>query len=319
MSDQMVENIRRLLFLVSYVAKQGRKGMLVERASKAAGFQNERDFFDAVRFVNMIGPPGGGPDEYILLEVQNGRVYAYLPVGFSRPPRLSLSEAAAVLAAAEPLRHSNADVLTSAIKKLRRAVPADCAPALEELARAASIQATPGTRWQRLLEDAIAQRMEVRLKYFTPKDTKPGWRVVEPRSIFTQVARWYLVAWSVKDGVEKLYRLDRILDAEVGTRCFGQHKGTGSPSRTVLFSDAEMHPEVQVRFAKRLARLAHEQFGPLASDEEDGSVVVKTRMANETYAVNWALGYGGAVRIVSPAGWQKTLEKRAKELLARHG
>ena len=319
MSDVMVERVRRLLFLVSYVAKQGAKGMLVARASKAAGFENERDFIDAVRFVNLIGPPSGNPDEYISLTIEDDRVYAVLPVGFSRPPRLSLSEAASLLAATDPLRHSAGDVLTSALKKLRKAVPSDCVPAIEALAHTASIQGPPSMKWHAPLAEAVARRMEVSLKYYSPASGKASWRAVEPRSLFTQLARWYLVAWSVKDGKEKLYRLDRILEAKVGTRCFGQHKGSGSVARTVLFSDAEMHPEIEVRFAKGLAKLAHEQFGAQAHDNPDGSVTVKTRMASETYAVNWVLGYGGAVRIVSPAAWQRSLESRAKELLAHHG
>ena len=319
MSDAMVERIRRLLFLVSYVAKQGPKGMKVERALEAAGYEDEREFFDAVRFVNLIGPPGGSPDEYIELYVEDDKVYAFLPAGFSRPPRLNLSEAASLLAAAEPLRHASGGVLASALKKLRQAVPEDCVPALEELARASSIQAPRSSKWHALIDDAIARRMEVTLEYYSPARGGAAARAVEPRALFTQSARWYLVAWSVKDGKEKLYRLDRILDAQVGSRCFGEHKGSGSGDRTVLFSDAEMHPEVEVRFAKKLARLAQEQFGPQAHENRDGSVTVKTRMASQTYAVNWALGYGGAVRIVSPPAWQESLEKRARGLLARHG
>jgi proteasome accessory factor C len=161
--------------------------------------------------------------------------------------------------------------------------------------------------------------MEVRLQYYSPARGKAASRSVEPRMLFTQSGRWYLAAWSVKDGKEKLYRLDRIMDATVGTRCFGEHKGASGAARTVLFADADLHPEIEVRFAKRLAKLAQEQFGSAqAHANADGSVTVKTRMASETYAVNWALGYGGAVRIISPPAWQKALQKRAKELLALH-
>jgi len=108
------------------------------------------------------------------------------------------------------------------------------------------------------------------------------------------------------------------MDAQVGARCFGQHKGSRTTAQTVLFADADLHPEIEVRFSKRLAKLAHEQFGAQANGNADGSVTVKTRMAGETYAVNWVLGYGGAVRIVSPPAWATALEKRAKELLALH-
>jgi proteasome accessory factor C len=317
MSDGIVERVRRLLFLLSYVARQGNKGMLVERAYKAAGYANEREFYEAIRFVNMIGPPAGSPDEFMQVDVENGRVYVSIPSGFSRPTRLSFAEAAALLAAAGPLRHSEGDVLTSALDKVRKAVPAGCLPALEDQVRVASIQASERIKWHAIFDDAIARRMEVTLHYYSPARGKAGARVIEPRMLFTQSAHWYAVAWSVKDGKEKLYRLDRIMDAKVGARCFGEHKGSGV-ERTVLFADQEMHPEAEVRFARKLARLAHEQFGAQAHDSADGSVSVKTRMASETYAVNWALGYGGAVRIVSPPAWQKALEKRAKELLARH-
>jgi hypothetical protein len=61
MNDVMVERLKRLLFLVSYVAKQGHKGMPVARAMKAAGYETERELNDAVRFVAMLGPPAGTP------------------------------------------------------------------------------------------------------------------------------------------------------------------------------------------------------------------------------------------------------------------
>jgi predicted DNA-binding transcriptional regulator YafY len=183
--------------------------------------------------------------------------------------------------------------------------------------RLASIQGSVRSKCYPVLDDAIARRMEVRLQYYSPARGKAGARVVEPRTLFTQSGRWYLAAWSVKDEKEKLFRLDRIIDVAVGARCFGQHKGAGV-ARTILFADADLHPEVEVRFSKKLARLAHEQFGAQARDNPDGSVTVKTRMVSEAYAVSWALGQGGAVRIVSPPAWQKALEKRAKELLSLH-
>ena len=318
MSEATVERFRRLLFLLSYVARHGNKGMPVERAYKAAGYETEREFNDAIRFVNMIGPPGGSPDEYMQVDVENGRVYVAIPSGFSRPPRLTFAEAAALLSAEGPFRHQEDDVLTSALEKLRQAVPPECKPALEEHARVAGIQASEHSKWHQVLDDAIARRMEVTLQYYSPARGKAGARVVEPRMLFTQSGRWYLAAWSIKDAKEKLYRLDRVMDAQVGARCFGQHKGSSTTAQTVLFADADLHPEIEVLFSKRLAKLAHEQFGAQANGNADGSVTVKTRMAGETYAVNWVLGYGVAVRIVSPPAWQKALEKRAKELLALH-
>jgi len=318
MNDVMVERLKRLLFLGSNGATPGHKGMPGARAMKAAGYETERELNDAVRFVAMLGPPAGTPEEYFDLEIEGDRIYAWPPAGLSRPPRLTLSEAAALLAATEPLRHSAGGVLESALKKVRKAVPTDLAPKLDELARAASIEAPAATKWHAILEDAIARRMEVALQYYSPARGKAGARAIEPRLLYTQSGRWYLAAWSVKDGKEKLYRLDRILDARIGSRCFGEHKGADTGARTVLFVDADLHPEVEVRFARSLARLAREQFGSQARDNDDGSVTVKTRMASETYAVTWALGYGGAVRIVSPAAWQKALERRAKERLAHH-
>jgi predicted DNA-binding transcriptional regulator YafY len=160
----------------------------------------------------------------------------------------------------------------------------------------------------------------VKLDYFAAYRGKPVRRVVEPRMIFPHTKNWYLAAWSVADEKEKLYRLDRIVDAEIGDRCFGEFKGDGSRKydRTVLFFEQELLPEVEIRFEPPLARLALEQWGTLARENKDGSITVKTRMASQEYAVNWAMGYGGQVSFLAPKDWQKALQQRATKLLARH-
>lgn len=321
MSAAIQERLQRLLFLIPYVARQGAKGVPIRRAIVAAGYEHDRDFFDDLHLVQMIGPPGGSPDEYVDIAIADGRVFVMLPVGFKRPPRFSLVEAAALLAAAEPLRHSAGGVLETATAKLRQAIPPGCEAALEEFTRAAAFETPQGSKWQAVLASAIDRRMEVSLEYYSPTRGRAAKRLVEPRMLVAHSGHWYLVAWAAKDEKEKLYRLDRIVSAEVGTRCFGRHKGGDDRrfERTVLFFDAELHPEVEVLFSKRLARLAREQWGALARENPDGTVTVKTRMASEAYAVSWALGYGGQVRFVSPAGWQQALERRASELLALHG
>lgn len=74
-------------------------------------------------------------------------VYATLPMGFKRPPRFSVIEAASLLAAAEPLRQGRSGALDSAVKKLRQALPPNCEKALEDLARAAAFQSPANSKW----------------------------------------------------------------------------------------------------------------------------------------------------------------------------
>src|SRR5712692_6869669 len=105
MSD-VHERLRRLLFLVPYVAKH--PGVSVEELAKALSLPTD-SLLKELDLLTMIGRPPFQPDDYIDIYVENGRVYVDLDQRFSAPPRLTAAEAAALRAAADLVRPTASD------------------------------------------------------------------------------------------------------------------------------------------------------------------------------------------------------------------
>src|SRR5262244_1042382 len=119
MSD-VHERLRRLLFLVPYVAR--RPGISVDELAQALGLKKE-DLLRDLDLLTMVGRPPFQPDDYIDIYVENGRVYVDLDQRFSAPPRLTAAEAAALRAAGALVRATASSSLRSAMDKLEKVLP----------------------------------------------------------------------------------------------------------------------------------------------------------------------------------------------------
>ena len=84
--------LRRLLYLVPAVL--ARQGIPLSELAKELGL-DEETLREDIDLLSQVGPPAGGPDEFLLLTVDDddGCVYADLPQGLTRPLRLTAAEA----------------------------------------------------------------------------------------------------------------------------------------------------------------------------------------------------------------------------------
>ena len=94
MSD-VHERLRRLLFVVPYAARH--RGVTVEALSRQLGISREELLRD-LELLTMVGRPPFQPDDFIDLHVENDQVWVDLDQRFSKPPRLTGAEAAALSA-----------------------------------------------------------------------------------------------------------------------------------------------------------------------------------------------------------------------------
>jgi proteasome accessory factor C len=122
-------------------------------------------------------------------------------------------------------------------------------------------------------------------------DAAAGKRVVEPRLVFHRDGRWYLAAWNVAKGEEHLFRLDRIVSVELGTRVFGEHQGPPlARYGKSLYFQSGAEREVTVRYRDTAAALAGERYGARAKANDDGSVSVTTKVTPGNFLHAWPVG-----------------------------
>ncbi len=105
MSD-VHERLRRLLFVVPYVARH--RGVTVDALAKQLGVSREELLRD-LELLTMVGRPPFQPDDFIDLHVENDQVWVDLDQRFSKPPRLTGPEAAALAAVRRAAPSGGAD------------------------------------------------------------------------------------------------------------------------------------------------------------------------------------------------------------------
>src|SRR5512144_2362239 len=100
----VAQKLRRLLFIVPYVAKRP-EGVPVAELAKQIGVEQEELLAD-LDLLSQVGPPDGDPGEYLLVSVDEGRVFVDLAHRLTRPLRLTPAEGCSLLLGIRALRES---------------------------------------------------------------------------------------------------------------------------------------------------------------------------------------------------------------------
>jgi predicted DNA-binding transcriptional regulator YafY len=314
MSEEVSDRVRRLLVLVPYVAER-EEGVALEELIEVAGYPSEQALYSDLQLLQLIGVPPGAPDDLIDVYVDGGRVFVSLPQGFRRPPRLSVVEAAALLASAEPLREAAGSTLASAIEKLKRALPPGSEKALASLERASAIDASAPPPWHQVLVDAIESRTEVTLDYWAASTGEKHARQVEPMALFVHHGRWYLAAFNAEKQEEHLYRLDRVAGVRVGSRHFPVHANDPSKYDQARLWFGKIEHEVEAIFGPEDAPFVCERWSESTRMQPDGSACVTTRLSGDAFVVSWILGRGGAATLKRPEALRAEVARTAAQLL----
>ena len=299
MSD-VHERLRRLLFVVPYVARH--RGVTVDALAKQLGVSREELLRD-LELLTMVGRPPFQPDDFIDLHVENDQVWVDLDQRFSKPPRLTGPEAAALASAAELLRPAAESALASALAKLEKVLPAQAKKMYRELGSAVNARSQASAELGTLTR-AVEERRELEFDYAGRGSTAVEHRRVEPVEVFNHRGQWYLYGWDLGRESERLFRLDRMTGIQRTERTFSPR--SMPPARV---PDPAARSEVRVRFTAMAAPYLRERFGGEARELTDGGVEVKVA-GEERWLVQWILSFGGEAEVVEPA-WAREAVSRA--------
>jgi proteasome accessory factor C len=299
MSD-VHERLRRLLFVVPYVARH--RGVTVDALARQLGVSREELLRD-LELLTMVGRPPFQPDDFIDLHVENDQIWVDLDQRFSKPPRLTGPEAAALAAAAELLRPGAQTALASALGKLERILPTSAKKMYRELGSAVNARSLAPEALG-ILTRAVEERHELEFDYAARGSTAAERRRVEPVEVFNHRGQWYLYGWDLTRGSERLFRLDRMTDIRRTDRTFSPR--SMPPARV---PDPAERGSVRVRFTAQAAPYLRERFGGEARELTDGGVEVKVA-GEERWLIQWVLSFGGEAEVLEPA-WAREAVCRA--------
>lgn len=217
------QRLRRLLYLVPYVARR-EDGVPVEDLAGQLDVDREQLLKD-LDMLSGVGPPDGDPGEYLLVTVEDGRVFVDLAQRLTRPLRLTPAEGCSLLLGIQTLRESGIapfdDALGSAEAKLLSALGRD-AEAAESLA-GGTVVAKPEEAVAKFLRDLVsAARLQhsVNIEYAAASSAKSEMRVLDPYGLVHHAGEWYVVGHCHKRGDTRTFRLDRIASLESTTDSF---------------------------------------------------------------------------------------------------
>lgn len=325
MKDRTTSEARleRLLYILAAASQD--EGTTLDELASALGVSPKeilRDIEEAT--ARAYYHPAGSVEKFQIL-VEGDRVSVWSPDEFRRPARLSPPEALALglglrMLAAEVEEPRRQTVLALA-ERLERDLAAPGTEGMMDVrAHAAAEGESPAPYEIELGDDgfrgAIAEaahkHCRCRILYLKPGDASPRERLIEPRALVYARGSWYILAHDVGRDADRVFRTDRVLDAEVTRERF-EVPDDFDPSAFVAEGGSpfafDEHEGATVRYAPAIARWVVESTD--ATPEPDGSVVVHHPVADPRWIVRHVLRYGGEAELLAPPELRKLVYEAA--------
>lgn len=314
MAEKASDRLLRMLGMITYLDRHA--GVPLEQLAHQFGVSTHQVVED-IDTLWVTGTPGYWPHDLIDFDAASydeGVVRLVESRGMTSPLRLGTREAVALIAALRAMRAvlppgldpERAQVLDSALAKLTAATGEAAAAVDVRLAREGAPEVLAA------LTDAVSRGRRMRLRYVTAADVTSV-REVDPIRLLTEDAHSYLLAWCYRASDERLFRVDRVLDAAVldvpaATHHVSAHAATFAPT-----PDDEL---VTLELASR-ARWIAEQV-PVESVENlpDGDFRLALRVVDPAWLRHLLLQVAADVRAITPPRVAQDAAAAARAALA---
>jgi proteasome accessory factor C len=310
--------LRRILVLLPYAIRH--PGVSVDELSRKFGVKKQ-DLVSDLNLVFLCGLPGYGPGDLIDVTVEEDRVFVRMADYFSAPLRLTPAEAVALYAGAAAMTDlpdmAEADALRRALDKLGRALGSAAGRDGPPIQVTTSSGAT--THLQ-TLRDALLQKRQVRLEYFSASRGELTERSVDPWGLFTALGRWYLIALDHLSEEERMFRVDRVRSAEVLDDAADVPDEFDADRYRGAFVHREQEgPHMEIEVSPAVARW-FEEYYPVAETRTlpDSWQAVKLAYSGERWAATLLLQLGGDVRNIRPPAVLAAARALAAAIVASH-
>lgn len=319
------QKLRRLLYIVPYVAKHP-EGVDVDSLAKMLGAEREEMLAD-LELLSQVGPPDGDPGEYLLVSVEEGRVFVDLAHRLTRPLRLTPAEGAALLLGIKALRESGIApfdaAMQSAEAKLLKALGRDAREA--ETLATSTVVAEPDAAVAshlRALVTAARKNERVEIDYAAASRAQAEKRPFDPYGIVHHAGEWYVVGHCHKRGDVRTFRIDRIAALHPTGQKFERAPGFDLEAyrRERLYVPSANSVTVKIH----LDPLAVTRIGanwPVGDVTmlDDGSADLDVDCDGFEWVTQWVLGLGRHASILGPDEAREAMRQRITKLRTELG
>ncbi len=314
--------VTRLLALVPYL--QGRGEISVSAAAEEFGVTPATIRRD-IGVLMFCGLPGLGMGDLIEVDfdaLEGDDVIRLSNADYlARPLRLDSTEAAALVVGLRTLLETTSETEREVVARTLAKVE----DAAGEAARAAhQVQLHPGRPTEDpavadAVQRALAAHRRLRLTHTSVVRDELTTRDVDPIALSTAAGRTYLDAWCHLAQDQRLFRLDRVVAAEV----LDAPVSEGARRRPRDLADGLFRPAPEARTAMlRLTPAARwvAEYYPVESVEEvgDGTLLVAMRFDDPAWLLRLVLRMGGAATVLEPSELAQQVTATAQRALSNY-
>ncbi|HWG61491.1 MAG TPA: WYL domain-containing protein [Streptosporangiaceae bacterium] len=315
--------LQRLLALVPYVVSRKAVGL----AETAAAFGvSERELVDDLNLLWCVELRSPDPYCPIDLSYEGGEIVVSQAESMDRPLRLGVDEASALLVALRMLAEighaasetglDEGSALSRTIAKLEAAAGEAATPSAQ-----VAIQVDRVAEREVLgkLRDALGKALRVHLSYYVPGRDEATERDVDPMRLLVVGGRTYLEGWCRRAEAVRLFRLDRVLGADV-LDLPAEVPEDAEPVDVDqgLFRPSPQDLEVVIDLSAEGRWVA--EYYPCESTQElgDGRLRARLRTPDGSWVRRLALRLGEHGRIIEPAALSAQVSDDAEAALAEY-
>jgi proteasome accessory factor C len=305
--------LRRLLAAVPYIIRH--PGVRVSEVAGLFGLA-ERDLLQDLNLLFMSGLPPYGPGDLIDVETDDeGRVWIRMADYFSRPLRLTTSEALSLYLRGKALLGTpglhETGALTSALDKIEASLGPDALSRLVE-----RVDLETGVELARRLDtlrEAVAEHRTLRIEYFSAARDALTTREIDPEHVYSAAGHWYVVAWDHDSDEERMFRADRMRSAVATDRTF-EPRGLEGADRP-LYTRTERDVRVRLHLQPAARWVAEYYVVEDVREVGDGTLEVTLPAKDLAWLAKLILRLGGEARVVSPPDLRDTVREMAERTL----
>ena len=300
MAERTPERVVRLLGLVAYLERN--PGVRVDLVAEHFGTTSEQVLRD-VDTLWMTGTPGYWPDDLIDFDaasLDSGVLRLTQSRGMTRALRLGTREAVTLVAALRALHESVGEVLEPAEREVLLSTLEVLTAATGEAAASVDVQLSVSAAPEVVatLRRALREGRRVRLRYVDAAD-RVSVREVDPWQLLTGDERSYLQAWCHGVGDERLFRLDRVMAADLLETPVTSRPEDGAAPAT--FRPREDQDRVVIELDGAARWVAEQLPVEETVDLPDGGFRVTLRVGSAAWLHHLLLRIAEHVRAVEPA------------------
>jgi predicted DNA-binding transcriptional regulator YafY len=252
--------------------------------------------------------------------------------GYSMPPVMfTPEEAGALFLGGELVEHltdpSLQAQMRSALLKIRSVLPRPHQDQLDRLKKTTALMIhPPASNGKSLavltqLQNALAQRRVLAMRYQTRGEGEPTRREVEPLGLIFYSDHWHLIGYCRLRRDFRDFRTDRITELSIRTELCPPRPDFSVRDYINSWRDRHQNVEIRVKVAKHASdRFRRAWPGGVVGEKAVKDGFVMTILADECdWLVNWLLPYGSAVEVISPGTLRAGLAGKALEIARHHG